>query len=296
MKQALRRALRPLYRAFVRAPGIKQIIRRELAQWGYYCILDFVEGEYGRAYGLTKRDRIKLVDCFQRNTREIESGTSAVIHTMLAREILSLPPGIEGDVIECGAWKGASSASLSLICRLVGCRLIVCDSFQGLPDDGMQLHTAPHARIYGYYREGMFCGSLVEVRSNIEKYGDIEVCDFVPGFFSESLRTLSKALRFAFLDVDLVSSTRDCLRYIWPLLSEGGAVYTDDALDMDIVRVFFDEAWWRDNLHCAAPGYVGSGCGLPLGPPYSSIGYTRKLSTVDTATWQRAPHLYYPDK
>jgi hypothetical protein len=287
--------MRPVYRAFVGAPGIKQIIRREAANWGQYYLSDFVDGGYGKTYGVTKRARAKLVSCFQRNAREIQSGTSPLIHAILAREILSIPPGTKGDVIECGVWKGASTASLSLVCRIVGCRLIVCDSFQGLPDDHLRMHVAPHFGIYGYYREGMFCGKLEEVRENIRKFGDLNVCDFIPGFFSESLKQLSTSLRFAFLDVDLVSSMRDCLHYIWPLLSEGSAVYTDDAGDPDVERLFFDEKWWREKLNSDSPGFVGSGCGLPLGPRYSSLGYTRKWSNLDARKLQKAPHLYYPD-
>jgi hypothetical protein len=76
---------------------------------------------------------------------------------------------------------------------------------------------------------------------------------------------------------------------------EDGAVYTDDAADMEVVRVFFDAAWWQEQLGCSAPGYVGSGCGLPLNPKYASIGYTRKSTRFDPARWQRAPFLHYPD-
>jgi hypothetical protein len=172
----------------------------------------------------------------------------------------------------------------------------VYDSFQGLPDDSLKRHVTPHFGIYGYYKQGMFCGRLDEVRENIRRFGDFQVCDLIPGFFSDSLKALRNPLVFAFLDVDLVSSTQDCLRYIWPLLVEGGAIYTDDAGDMDVVRVFFDEAWWRRNLQCASPGYIGSGCGLPLNPHYSSLGYTRRLSEFRPKQWQKASHLYYPEE
>lgn len=297
MKQALKQVLRPLYRAIVQTPLMREIIRREaMAPWDALITQDFVHGEEGKAYGVTVSDKARLVECFQRNTREIKSGTNALVHTILAREILAIPPSVKGDVIECGVWKGASSASLSLVCSIVGRRLLVCDSFEGLPDDGGKLHVAPHFGVYGYYKRGMFCGSLDEVRENIRKFGDLQVCDFIPGFFSESLELLSQSIAFAFLDVDLVSSMRDCLRYIWPLLVEGGAVYTDDAGDMDVVRVFFDGAWWQQELHCSAPGYIGSGCGLPLNPKYSPLGYTRNITSFSTEMWERAAYLHYPDE
>jgi hypothetical protein len=214
---------------------------------------------------------------------------------VLAQEILSIPRDSEGDVVECGVFKGASSTSLSLVCEMVGRRLLVCDSFAGLPDDDMQLHVAQHIGIYGYYQKGMFCGTLDEVKSNIQKFGAPDVCEYVIGFFSESLGALTRPVAFAFLDVDLVSSTRDCLRYIWPLLIDKGAIFTDDAGDLECVKVFFDDAWWQEHLGCAAPGFVGSGCGLPVGPGFASIGYIRKVSQPGTE-FQRASHLYYPDE
>jgi hypothetical protein len=214
---------------------------------------------------------------------------------ILAQEILMVPPAVRGNIIECGCWKGASTASLSLVCRLVKRKLVVCDSFQGLPeDDAAVIHQYPHINVYGYYQEGMYDGRLDEVKSNIERFGDLSVCEFVPGFFSDTLSTLSEPLAFAFLDVDLVSSMKDCLKYIWPLLVDGGAVYTDDSCDMEVVRVWFDSSWWQREIGERAPGYVGSGCGIPLNPNFSSLGYSRKLTDIEQ-TYHRVSWLYYPN-
>jgi O-methyltransferase len=295
----LRSSHRLLYNAFVRNRFGGLVLRLLVRANGTAEVIhDFIEGEadYGSAYGMRARDRRTLIAQFQRSNRAIPSATSVVIHTVLAKEILSISPALTGSVIECGVWKGASTASLSLVCGIVGRRLLVCDSFDGLPDDGMKPHFMHHAGICGYYKQGMFRGTLDEVRENLRAYGDLQVCDFLPGFFSESLQTLSTPLVFAFIDVDLISSTKDCLRYIWPLLAADGRIYTDDAGDLDVVRVFFDESWWQENLHCPSPGYIGSGCGLPLAPGISALGYTRKISSGSSATWKRAPYLYYPDQ
>jgi len=263
--------------------------------WSPAIIQDFVTGAAGRAYNVREADKVRLVEQFRRTTREILSGASPLVHVILAREILSIPPEISGDVVECGVWKGASAASLSLVCRLVNRRLWVCDSFEGLPDDGETRHTGLHTGVYGHYKAGMFSGALDEVKRNIRRCGCLDVCEFAPGFFADSLKRLSGPLVFAFLDVDLVESTRDCLKRLWPLLTEKGLVYTDDAGDLEVVKVFFDGPWWQDTLGCPAPGYVGSGCGLPLNPRHSSIGYTRKVTQFDEKDWQRAPFLHYPD-
>jgi O-methyltransferase len=257
-------------------------------------ILDFMTRPYGAAYGVSARDRFRLVMRFHQIVRTIPAGTTALSHIILAREILSIPPLVSGDVIECGTWKGASTASLSLVCHMVGRRLLVCDSFMGLPDTGVQLYLAPHSRTYGYLKGGMFCGSLAEVQANVNALGQLETCDFVLGFFAESLKRLAQPIVFAFLDVDLPFSFQDCLKAIWPSLVDNGAIYVDDVGCMNIVRVFFDDMWWKQHLGCPAPGLVGSGCGLPIHPDHSNIGYVRKLPPFQPGQWQQDPDLYYP--
>jgi len=300
MRPIWKELFRPLYRAAAGNPLARRIVRGELqalgaTAWSAHVIDEFIDGACGGSYGLGAQEKQELVARFHRNTEEIESGTAAVAHVVLAREILSISPAVHGDVVECGVWKGASSASLSLVCRAAGRRLKVCDSFQGLPDEGLKRHTGLHTGVYGYYREGMFRGSLDEVRGNIAAYGAPEACDFVPGFFCRSLQQLDGPVAFAFLDVDLEESTRDCLKALWPLLTENAAVYSDDAGDLDVVRVYFDEVWWREHLGCPAPGFVGSGCGLPLSATFSSLGYTRKQGAFQANGWRKAPFLYYPE-
>lgn len=255
----------------------------------------FYDDNVGAPYQVNRNTKAALLERFKATTLQVPTGTSWLYHVVLASEILNLRPDVGGDVIECGCWKGASTANLSLVCRLVGRKLVICDSFEGLPQDDTQTtHDYPHLNVYGYYQKGMYAGRLDEVKTNIERCGDLSVCTFVPGFFSDTLPALTEPIAFAFLDVDLASSMRDCLKYIWPLLVEGGAVYTDDSCDMEVVRVWFDDEWWQRELGQGAPGYVGSGCGLPLSPDYSSLGYMRKRRDVSRSS-NRVSWLYYPD-
>ncbi len=300
MTELFKRILRPAYRALRQTPLIRAVADRELRilgaeSWAAPLLDSFIHGPCGQAYGVTAEEKRELATRFQGNTQAIPSGTSPLIHVLLAREILSIPPETRGDVVECGVWKGASTASLSLVCRRAGRRLKVCDSFQGLPDEGEKRHLGLHTGVYGHYKAGMFHGALEEVREHLREHGALEVCDFVPGYFNESLKTLGGPVAFAFLDVDLESSTRDCLKALWPLLVDDGFIYSDDAGDLDVVKVYFDAVWWREELGCAAPGFVGSGCGLPLSPSYSSIGYTRKLGAFRASEWKTAPFLHYPE-
>jgi hypothetical protein len=294
-----RRIARRCYSTFAQSAPVRWVVRRELAalgatSWQAAIIDGFIREPHGAAYGLTRQDRESLVSRFMGNVGAMQSGTAPIVHVVLAQALLNVPPDVAGVAVECGAWKGASSCALSLVCERIGRRLLVCDSFQGLPDDGAKRHIGIHSGIYGHYREGMFCGALDEVRENIRQHGALSVCDFVPGFFSASLQALRDPVVFAFLDVDLEGSTRDCLKHLWPLLAEGCSIYCDDAADLEVVKVYFDSAWWRDNLQTDAPGLVGSGCGLPLSPTFSTLGYMRKITRFDEKEWARAPFLDYP--
>jgi hypothetical protein len=66
-------------------------------------------------------------------------------------DILHQKPGV---VVECGIWKGAWAANLSLVCRIVGRQLHIYDSFRGLP--------APQEGDRGtqYFTAGDYCGTL----------------------------------------------------------------------------------------------------------------------------------------
>ena len=84
----------------------------------------------------------------------------------------------------------------------------------------------------------------------------------------------------AFVDVDLRSSLETCIKAIWPLLAQGGALFVHEARHKVVSSFFYDEAWWREHLDAAPPGLVGAGSGLGLEPVaggwISSLGYAIK--------------------
>jgi O-methyltransferase len=257
-----------------------------------YHLSRFFNKSVGAEYGLGFWDKALLWQGFMRATKNIPTATSWLYHIILATEILSIPKSVKGDVIECGCWKGGSTASLSLVCAKVGRRLIVADSFEGVPADSERIHDYPHLKMWSEtYKTGMYAGNINEVRGNVTDFGVVDVVDMVPGWFSDSLPKLRFPIAFAFLDVDITSSLRDCLRYIWPLLVDGSLVYTDDSCDTAMVKVWYDRDFWQGILRQEPPGYVGGGCGLPVYAKYSSLGYARKVSKPETTyiktSWER---------
>lgn len=195
------------------------------------------------------------------NKLRIPTGTSYKAHLAMALKIIETPPNVDGCIVECGTWKGGSAANLSLVCKVTGRKLKIFDSFQGLPEGQAEDRQA-------VYNTGDYCGPLDTVKENIRKYGAIDVCEFVEGWFDQTLPELDEPVLLAFLDVDLELSLETCVRYIWPNLTERGYIFIDEYVDLDYCAIFWSEAYWRKYFDRTPPGLIGSGVGLPLGEYY----------------------------
>lgn len=150
----------------------------------------------------------------------------------------------EGDVVECGCFKGGSTARLSLVCRELGRKLVVFDSFEGLPEPEAWDICHEIARPRRFVR-GEYHGTLEEVRANVSRYGDIEVCEFVPGWFASTMAdSTPEQVVVAFVDADLVASTREALDRLWPRLVAGGIIFVHDTTDPKLAS--FLEGWRTD--------------------------------------------------
>jgi len=235
----------------------------------------------GGEHGITNAQKRRLLRAIHRNVSSITSATGWEEHVLLAARVLSLPKSLPGDVVECGCFKGSSTTTLSLACSMVGRRLIVCDSFEGLPTPtaGDEVHVSLQFGRFERYSKGEYQGALEEVRSNVTRLGEPRVCTFVKGYFDQTLSSLRGPFSMIFLDVDLHESLRTCLEQLWPKLSEGGFLYTHEAQQLDYVGRFFNDAWWQNVHGQAAPGLIGAGTGLSCGlSEGSGLGYTVKLT------------------
>ena len=213
------------------------------------------------AYKLTFFKKYRLGIRMFLNKFRVNTGTSYKSHLAMALKIFETPPDVIGDVVECGTWQGGSAANLSLVCRLVGRKLRIYDSFEGLPEGRAEDRQ-------GFYETGDYRGSLEDVKRNIERYGAIEVCEFVKGWFDKTLPGLNTPVLLAFIDVDLELSLETCVRYIWPNLVDKGYIFIDEYVGLDYCAIFWSDEYWKRYFNRAPPGLIGSGVGLPLGEYY----------------------------
>ncbi len=172
--------------------------------------------------------------------------------------ILAIPPDAPGCIVEAGCFKGGSTAKLSLAAKLVGRKLYVFDSFAGLPE-----HDEPHDRtLFGEKIEfytGRYRGRLEEVRRNVSRFGAIDVCEFVTGWFDQTMPGFNEPIAVAFVDVDLAASTRTCLQYLYPLLLPGGSIFSHDGHLPLCLEVFRDDRFWQDVVGSPRPDIPGLG-------------------------------------
>jgi O-methyltransferase len=214
------------------------------------------------AYKMTSFKKLVLGLRMFRNAHRIRTGTSFKTHLVMALKLLEAAPDSPGCVIECGTWKGGSAANLSLVCKITGRRLLIYDSFEGLPEGN------PKDRESKFYNRGDYCGTLEEVKANIRRYGDLGSCQFFKGWFSDTLPELSSTVFLAFLDVDLETSLDTCIRCIWPRLADEGYIFIDEYVSTDYCSLFYSERYWRTYFDRTPPGLIGAGSGLALGEYY----------------------------
>ena len=176
----------------------------------------------------------------------------------IARKILNLGPHIPGAIVEAGAFHGGSTTKLSLVARLANRKFYVFDSFEGMPDN-----TEIHGKsIYGrehHFPKGSHAVELDEVRSNVKKFGDITRAEFHKGFFGDTMPHFHEPVAVACINVDLVKSTVDCLRYLYPLTSPGGIIFSQDAHFPWIIKLLDDDEFWRREIGIKKPPMEGLG-------------------------------------
>ncbi len=176
----------------------------------------------------------------------------------IARDILNIAPDVPGAILEAGAFHGGSTAKLSLVARLAGRELLVFDSFEGMPANNESGGKSIFGREH-HFPQGSHAVALDEVRANVTQYGDISRVKFFKGFFKDTLPGLLGPIAAACVNVDLRESTRDCLKYIFPLIPKGGLFFSQDGHFPWIIELLGDAGFWEGEMGIQKPAMEGLG-------------------------------------
>jgi hypothetical protein len=148
--------------------------------------------------------------------------------------------GIQGDIVECGVWKGGSMMAVAQTLQESGLsdrRLYLFDTFEGMTAPtrhDVSLRGESAIDLYSRYSkestDGWARSSLDEVKRNLKTTGyPIEHLFFIKGKVEETIpEHAPPQIALLRLDTDWYESTYHELLHLYPRLSPGGVLIIDD--------------------------------------------------------------------
>lgn len=196
--------------------------------------------------------------------------------------------GIEGDFVECGVNGGGQIALMSFVEGRHGKgnrKIHLYDSFQGFPEAGPddipawkeilgtnedRLHAKPSNKLQSFRWQVEQNMVSWGVNRDLLVYHEGWLQDLLPAESKGGL--LPKKIALLRIDVDLYDSTVPVIKYLYPLVTSGGYVISDD---------------WGEKEEEMAPARLATLRGLEeLGEPTPQL--TRLIETPGTCWWRKA--------
>lgn len=141
--------------------------------------------------------------------------------------------GVDGDLIEAGAWRGGASILMRATLDTLGAHdrtVWVADSFQGFPApeaDGDEADRSLETEMNS--ASDYLAAPLETVRGYFDRFGCADGVRFVPGFFEDTMQELrGRRWSVVRLDGDTYKATWLTLEALYPGLAPGGYLVLDD--------------------------------------------------------------------
>lgn len=160
---------------------------------------------------------------------------------------------LEGDLVECGVWKGGSCMLMMRTLAALGRRrrIWLYDTFTGMPEPGDEDTIAWNGRSVREKWEtdalASWAVGVEQVKQNLSAvFYPEEELRFVPGDVAETLeRELPDRIALLRLDTDWYASTKLELELLYPRLVSGGVLIIDDYGHFEGARQAVDEYFSR---------------------------------------------------
>ncbi|MBX6311605.1 MAG: class I SAM-dependent methyltransferase [Isosphaeraceae bacterium] len=127
---------------------------------------------------------------------------------------------LEGDIVECGVFRGGTALLEALIIAEQGGprALHLFDSFAGMPEMTEGIDR---------FKPGDFSSTSAEAVAAL--LGPYPFVQMHVGFIPETFRGLELGrVAWAHIDVDIYQAVRDCIEFLYPRLAPGGFLIFDD--------------------------------------------------------------------
>jgi O-methyltransferase len=203
-------------------------------------------------------ERWRILSRFQEISNHLSCEQSEPEAILVATRLLALPSDLTGDIVECGCYQGGSTAKLSVIAKKIGRKVVVFDSFMGLPE-GVETYRNIQTGEQVTFRQGDYAAGLEQVQKNVSEFGEPSMVDYIPGFFQDTMPRWNGRAAAIVLDVDLVESTKVCLQYLWPRLSPKGILFSQDCHLAEVCNLLSNREFWLGLNEMTSPKFVGLG-------------------------------------
>lgn len=167
---------------------------------------------------------------------------------------------IEGDIVECGVWRGGSSMVMAKkLSELQNTdrQLFMYDTYEGMsePTENDLQHDGQNAQnmlaTSDKEIDQIWCYSaLDEVKQNMQSTGfPLDKINFVQGKVEETIpNVIPKKIAILRLDTDWYESTKHEMEHLFPLLVKGGVLIIDDYGHWQGARKAIDEYLTAHNI------------------------------------------------
>lgn len=159
---------------------------------------------------------------------------------------------IEGDIVECGVWKGGSSMMAAFSLKKNSDRhLYLYDTYEGMnePTEADKNMIGEDAKNTWDNRDKCESG-LEEVKSHLKLTNyDLTKIHFVVGKVEDTIpNIIPKKIAILRLDTDWYESTKHELIHLFPLLQSGGVLIIDDYGHWVGAKKAVDEYFAENNI------------------------------------------------
>jgi hypothetical protein len=172
---------------------------------------------------------------------------------------------INGDVVECGVWKGGNILGVMeyLHHYKIDKKIWLFDTFEGMTDpeeNDIDLNNN-HASNMLHIPIVLAYSPIDEVKENLSRSNfNKENLIFVIGDVSETLinkNNIPEKISLLRLDTDWYKSTKDELNYLYPKLENGGVLIVDDYGHWRGSKQAVDEYFYNKNILIEKIDYTG---------------------------------------